>query len=126
MSEEKNKLVCTCGAKNYEHTDECWENAGKQFFGTGNQMQQLNTFDPNEHKPKGQIKEPHSLDPITIRPVLTKREWFAGMALSGLCANPASFTATDPKRADQQFAAVIKASVMASDALIAALNQPVK
>lgn len=59
----------------------------RSFEKQANQMQQLNTFDPNEHKPKGQIKDPHSLDPITIRPVLTKREWFAGMALQGFLSN---------------------------------------
>lgn len=50
--------------------------------------------------------------------LLTKREWFAGMALMGLCANPARFGDDPPMIPDDVDLAVIFA-----DALIERLDE---
>lgn len=57
----------------------------------------------------------HPVASAPMYPGLTKREWFAGIILAGIMANPTGPGPTDPAKSAEQ-------AVRQADALIADLN----
>jgi hypothetical protein len=79
-----------------------------------------------EEKVKVPMSQPfiEASDKYTELPCLTKREWFAGMAMQGILASPTPWTADyEASTPMTSWKDVASGSVQMADALIAALNQ---